>query len=120
MWPFVNEWLARFDSMADGDSGNGYSGNKGESSYTSSCSPCGHVTKAEMEIEADRHDLAAQGFLHLLQQFCIILLQDLVIMKQEFPVHPLWTDLIFKQDDYQVFAKDVKLSLLEIEESEEV
>jgi hypothetical protein len=41
-------------------------------------------------------------------------------MKREFPAHPLWTDPIFERDDYQVFAKDVELSLLEIEEPEEV
>ena len=34
--------------------------------------------------------------------------------------HPLWTDSVFERDDYQAFAQDVELSLLEVEELEEV
>src|SRR5271156_6636686 len=74
----------------------------------------------ENEDEADRRDLAAQGFLRLLKQLRIILLQDSVIMRQEFPTHPIWTDPVFRRDDYQAFAKDVELSLLDVEEPEEV
>ena len=61
MWPFVDEWLAWFDSYADGDGGDEDSKN-------------GKVKKDEGEDEADRRDLAAQGFLRLLQQLRIILL----------------------------------------------
>jgi hypothetical protein len=41
-------------------------------------------------------------------------------MRREFPNHPLWADPVFERDDYQAFAKDVELSLLEVEEPEEL
>jgi hypothetical protein len=41
-------------------------------------------------------------------------------MRREFPAHPLWTDPVFARDDHQTFTKDVELSLLEVEEPEEV
>jgi hypothetical protein len=41
-------------------------------------------------------------------------------MRKEFPVHPIWTDPVFGRDDYQAFAKDVELALLDVEEPEEV
>ncbi|KAF2190306.1 hypothetical protein K469DRAFT_682416 [Zopfia rhizophila CBS 207.26] len=41
-------------------------------------------------------------------------------MRQEFPAHPIWADPIFARDDYLAFAKDVELSLLDVEEPEEV
>ena len=74
----------------------------------------------EEEEEDDRHDLAGQGFLRLLRQLRVILLQDSVLMRQEFPDHPIWADPIFARDDYAAFAKDVKLSLLDVEEPEEI
>ncbi|KAK7178036.1 hypothetical protein PSPO01_15915 [Paraphaeosphaeria sporulosa] len=41
-------------------------------------------------------------------------------MRQEFPAHPIWADPIFARADYLAFAKDVELSLLDVEEPEEV
>src|SRR5271154_5727950 len=41
-------------------------------------------------------------------------------MRREFPDHPLWTNPVFERDDYRAFAQDVELSLLEVEEPEEV
>jgi hypothetical protein len=41
-------------------------------------------------------------------------------MRREFPNHPLWTDPVFERDDYRAFTQDVELSLLEVEEPEEV
>lgn len=41
-------------------------------------------------------------------------------MRREFPTHPLWANPVFAPDDYQMFTKDVELSLLEIEEPEEI
>jgi hypothetical protein len=41
-----------------------------------------------------RDDLATQGFLHSFQQLQVILLQDLAIMRQEFPTHPLCDNLM--------------------------
>jgi len=100
VWPWVDEWLAWFDSNAEAGSGDD--------------------GKGEGEGEADRQDLAAQGFLRLLQQLRIILLQDSVVMRREFPAHPIWADPIFARDDYLAFAKDVELSLLDVEKPEEI
>jgi len=96
VWPFVDEWLAWFESHAadhPDDDGEGAS---------------------------DNWDLAGQGFLRLLCQLRIIFLQDSVIMKQEMPDHPILNDPLFARDDYAAFAKDVELSLLDVEEPEEV
>jgi hypothetical protein len=41
------------------------------------------------DAQEDHNDLAAQGFLQLLIQLCMVLLQDLVILKEEFPEHSL-------------------------------
>ncbi len=41
-------------------------------------------------------------------------------MRQEFPDHLIWADPIFARDDYAAFAKDVELSLLDVEEPEEI
>jgi len=115
VWPLVDEWLAWFDSHANSNDGGGGGGD--EDGEVKKGSP---VRAGESEDEADGRDLAAQGFLRLLQQLRIILLQDSVIMRQEFPDHPIWTDPVFEQDDYRVFAKDVELFLLDVEELEEV
>jgi hypothetical protein len=78
------------------------------------------AVRRKTEAEADRHDLAAQAFLRLLKQLRVILLQDSVIMRREFPAHPLRTDPVFARVDYRTFAEDVELSLLAFEEPEEV
>jgi hypothetical protein len=119
VWPFVDEWLAWFDATTTDDK------MEGSCSYISppTPTPCNcekGAAEAGMKVEADHQDLAAQGFLRLLKQLRIILLQDSVIMRCEFPAHPLWADPVFERDDYQVFAKDVELSLLEVEEPEDV
>ena len=103
VWPFVDKWLAWFDSYADGRE-------EEKSSHADD----------DDDDDDDRTDLAAQGFLRLLQQLRIILLQDSVVMRQEFPAHPIWADPIFARADYLAFAKDVELSLLDVEEPEEV
>jgi hypothetical protein len=41
-------------------------------------------------------------------------------MRQEFPTRPIWTDPVFKGDDYQAFTKEVELSLLDVKEPEEI
>jgi hypothetical protein len=79
VWPFVDEWLAWFDASANGGADDD-----------------GHVKNEKSEDEADRLDLAAQGFLRLLKQLRIILLQDSVIMRREFPTHLIWTDPVFR------------------------
>ncbi len=100
LWPFVDEWLAWFNSNLGADGAE-------DSDY-------------DDDNDDDTRDLAAQGFLHLLQQLRTILLQDSVIMRKEFPDHPIWTDPIFHRDDYLAFARDVELSLMDVEEPEEI
>ena len=41
-------------------------------------------------------------------------------MRREFPAHPLWADPLFGRDDYRAYEKDVELSLLDVEEPEEL
>jgi len=36
-----------------------------------------------------------------------ILLQDSVLLRDQFPRHPIWNDSIFIQKDYQEFAKQM-------------
>src|SRR5271155_2579030 len=63
VWPFIDEWLAWFYSYANNNNGAGADAHvKNES----------HVRAYENEDEADRRDLAAQGFLCLLKQLRII------------------------------------------------
>src|SRR5262249_1999012 len=86
VWPFVDESLAWFDSgVADDDK------------CTLDAGPPSSNPAAALDTAADRHDLAAQGFLRLLRQLRVILLQDSVIMRQEFPAHPLWADPLFER-----------------------
>ena len=106
VWPWVDEWPAWFDSNAEAGAG-------GEDCKRA-------VEGDDGSGETDRQDLAAQGFLRLLQQLRIVLLQDSVVMRREFPDHPMSADPIFARDDYLTFAKDVELSLLDAEEPEEV
>ena len=106
VWTWVYEWSAWFDSNAEAGAG-------GED--------CKRAVEADDGSgETDRQDLAAQGFLRLLQQLRIVLLQDSVVMRarREFPDHPMWADPIFARDDYLTFAKDVELALLDVEEPE--
>ena len=70
--------------------------------------------------EENRQNLAAQGFLHLMDQLCMILLQDSVIMQEQFPKHPLWADPIFAREDYYDFVKEVKFSFTNMEEPQDI
>ena len=72
------------------------------------------------DVWLDHDDLAAQGFLHLLQQLCTILLQDSVILQSKFPGHPVWSHEVFQQDDYHDFARAVHLVHTQTEELHEV
>jgi hypothetical protein len=68
----------------------------------------------------DQDDMAAQGFLRLLKQLRIILLQDSVILQKVFPGHPMWQDRIFVRDDYQEFSRQLEASLLCTETPQEI
>lgn len=70
--------------------------------------------------EEDRKDLAGQGFLRLLNELRTIILQDSVILRKEFPHHPIWNDPIFVRKDYKLFVDEVEHSLQVVEEPEEI
>jgi hypothetical protein len=102
VWPWVDEWLQWFKAHGQND-----------------FSPApGLITPVPEEEEQD--DLAAQGFLRLLDQFRTIFLQDSVILRDLFPTHPIWTDPVFVREDYQEFAVQVKSCLSNIETPEEI
>jgi len=116
VWPFVDEWLTWLGEVE----GEGEDEDVGCKPEGSPALPYAAAALGVSEAPADRDDLAAQGFLRLLRQLRVILLQDSVIMRREFPAHPLWTDPLFGPDDYRAFVKDVELSLLDVEEPEEL
>jgi hypothetical protein len=96
LWPWVDQWLAWFRS----DEPEG-------------------LPRQDMDHK-DRDDMAAQGFLRLLDQFRTILLQDSVLLQPQFPKHPIWDDSIFIRDDYQEFARQLRQSLLCTETPQEI
>ena len=61
IWPETDVWLKRMEAY--------------------------HPGRAENEVA--RLDLAGSGFLRLLRALRVILLQDLVILHKQFPLHPL-------------------------------
>jgi hypothetical protein len=77
LWPWIDQWLTWFQSD---DSTN---------------KPPGEASGQE-----DRDDMAAHGFLQLLDQLRIILLQDSVLLQAQFPRHSMWDDPIFAREIY--------------------
>ena len=61
IWPKTNVWLKRMEAY--------------------------HLGRADNKVV--RLDLAGLGFLRLLHALRVILLQDLVILRKQFPLHPL-------------------------------
>ena len=64
--------------------------------------------------EVVRLDLAGSGFLRLLCALRVILLQDSVVLRKEFPLHPLWKDSLFNGEEYRRFAVRVEDSLANV------
>ena len=64
--------------------------------------------------EVVRHDLAGTGFLRLLRVLRVILLQDSVILRKQFPLHPLWKDSLFNCPEYLKFAARMEDSLANV------
>jgi hypothetical protein len=71
-----------------------------------------HPDRADNEVV--RLDLAGSGFLRLLRALRLILLQDSVILRKEFPLHPLWMDSLFNCAEYRQFAARVESSLAKV------
>ena len=64
--------------------------------------------------EVVRLDLAGSEFLRLLCTLRVILLQDSVVLRREFPLHPLWKDSFFDCEEYRRFAARVEGSLANV------
>jgi hypothetical protein len=102
VWPWVDEWLEWFSQAAP------------SASYE-------HIVLEPLSpFEEDRQDLAAQGFLRLLLVLRMILLQDSVLLRREYPDHIIWQDPIFVREDYLRFAEEVELSIREVEEPQDL
>jgi hypothetical protein len=56
-------------------------------------------------------NIAAGGFLRLLQQLRIVILQDSVQMMQRHPRHPIWKHSLFSDPEYIHFANRVQASI---------
>jgi hypothetical protein len=86
IWPETDIWLERMEAYHPDRTGN----------------------------EVVRLDLAGSGFLRLLRTLRVILLQDSVIVRQQFPHHPLWKDPLFSCEEYLRFAARVESSLVNV------
>jgi Centromere DNA-binding protein complex CBF3 subunit, domain 2 len=58
--------------------------------------------------------------LRLLRTLRVVLLQDSVILRQRFPLHPLWMDPLFNGEEYRRFAGRVEDSLVHVVTSDEL
>lgn len=101
VWPWVDEWLSWFNSD--------------DKSQISSMEDLG-----PMPEQLDQDDMAAQGFLRLLDQFRTIILQDSVVLQAEFPQHPMWNHPVFVREDYRLFASQLQQSLVHGQTPQEV
>jgi len=61
--------------------------------------------------EVVRLDLAGSGFLRLLCALRVVLLQDSVVLRKQFPLYPLWKGSLFNCKEYLRFAARVESSL---------
>src|SRR5436305_11011395 len=86
IWPEVDVWLERMKAY--------------------------RPEKADNEVV--RLDLAGSGFLRLLRALRVVLLQDSVVLRKEFPHHPLWKDPLFDGEEYRRFARRVEDSLVNV------
>ena len=92
IWPEVDVWLERMEAY--------------------------HPDRTDNEVV--RLDLAGSGFLRLLRTLRVILLQDSVVLRQQFPRHPLWADPLFNCEEYRRFAAQVERSLVDVVTPEEL
>jgi hypothetical protein len=92
IWPETDVWLERMEAY--------------------------HPDRADNEVV--RLDLAGSGFLRLLRVLRVILLQDSVLLRQQFPLHPLWKDPLFSCEAYRRFAARVESSLVNAVTPEEL
>ena len=55
-------------------------------------------------LPIERQDVATQCFLDFLELCRIVLLQDVVFLRQEFPLLPLWLKSPFNQSAFEEFS----------------
>ena len=55
-------------------------------------------------LPTERQDVTTQSFLDLLQWFRVVLLQDVVILRQKFPLLPLWLKSPFNHPAFEEFS----------------
>lgn len=107
MWPWVDEWLAWFTTNL-------------EDGATSLPELFEHINLRDIPpSDEDRRDLAAQGFLRLMVELRIVILQDSVLLRREFLDHPILKSPVFSRPDYLAFAQEVERSLQNYEEPED-
>ncbi len=106
LWPWIDHWLAWF---SDPSSNASYENHKSL------------LDESLLDTAGkDRFDMTAQDFLRLLKKLRIVILQNSIIYRREFPAHLLWKDSLFVRDDYLTFANEVELSLLNVEKPDEL
>jgi hypothetical protein len=69
-----------------------------------------HLERADA-TEQVAPNLAAGGFLELLQRLRSVFLQDSVLWRQDFPQHPIFRDPLFQTADYRAFELSVRGAL---------
>ncbi|KAE8260648.1 hypothetical protein A4X13_0g227 [Tilletia indica] len=73
--------------------------------------PTVNSTLADVETGKFERDLAAQGFLRLLQYLRVIILQDAVVLRRSHPHLPLFSHPIFASTDFLAFEKELSPAL---------
>uniref|UniRef100_A0A093XJK8 High-osmolarity-induced transcription protein 1 n=1 Tax=Talaromyces marneffei PM1 TaxID=1077442 RepID=A0A093XJK8_TALMA len=101
LWPWVDAWLIWFQQ---------------EDTCIKDIDPILDLPPQPPLVQAgkqqiDSNDLAAQGFLKLLQQLRIILLQDAVFLQIEMPSHSMWKHSLFQRSDFKAFAQELLQSI---------
>ncbi|KAI9278958.1 hypothetical protein BDA99DRAFT_531686 [Phascolomyces articulosus] len=61
--------------------------------------------------DVEQSSFAADGFLKLLEQLRVVLLQDSVLMRERFPYHCLWQDSLFQDELYLEFECELNPAL---------
>jgi hypothetical protein len=95
LWPWVDQWLSWF-ALSDPD----------EMSKLD-LPPLPPLIQQGIE-RCDQDDLAGQSFLKLLSLLRTIIIQDSVLLKEEFPSHPIWSHSLFQRADYRQFSEQVR------------
>jgi len=110
LWPWVDAWLVWFQQ---------------EDACTKDMDPILDLPPLPPLVQAgkqhvDTNDLAAQGFLKLLQQLRTVLLQDAVFLQIEMPSHSMWKHPLFQRSDFKQFAQELLQSVCTTETPYEI